>query len=182
MRRMPLSAGAGLAAALALLLLPAVAPAKSLVLDRKEVKDNTVFEVTTKSALKKGKAVFSLTGEPSEDGDDDSPYDPEAPITQAPLKLAGPSVLVLGSGLACADPSATSVYGTVTRSARRVVATLANGRRVHVPLEEPPEKWNFKGWVLGKLLSGRRVVDTVRAYDKRGKRIAFARFTDTNDC
>jgi hypothetical protein len=172
-----LRVNAGLAAACAVLVVPAVASAEPLVLAQKDAKDGTTFSVKAGDDLREGKAVFRTT---TDDGGRGVAED--RPVTTAPLKLAGRSLMVLGSGLACGSPGATSVYGTVVRAARRVVATFENGTRLRLYRRRAPEAWNFTGWVVGNVMTRRRAVEKVTSYDKRGERLAIARFTDAASC
>jgi hypothetical protein len=164
----------------------ATAAADPLVVDRFTAGDGTAFTLTAGSALAGGKgakarAVFTVDADAPEGST--SPYATQkGPVSRARLRLAGRQFVVVGSALACSAPGVTSVYGTVIRRAKRVVARLEGGRKVKLARKKAPTAWRFDGWVVGGLVGVRRPVLDVRAYDAAGARIARAVFDSPQGC
>ena len=165
-----------------LLALPAIALAATSYVTalRYEAPDGTVFKVTADKKLASGEAAFDLRIYPV-DGTQ-SPYGDSDRVTGAQLKLAGKVPLRMGSGLACADPGISTAYGTVIRRAKRVTATLQNGKRLRLTRSEPPKAWGLHGWVVAGIANTHSPITEVDAYDKAGKRIAYAKFGNVKGC
>lgn len=170
-----------LALAALTLAFPAAATAASHVTAaRYQAPDGTIFKVTADRALSRGLATFAMRITPPDGAA--NPYGSGDLISDAQLKLAGKVPLRVGSGLACGDPGISAAYGTVARTAKRVTATLRNGKKLRLSRSEPPATWKFGGWVIAGIANSRSPIVHVDAYTAAGKRIAFATFPGVTGC
>lgn len=160
------------------------AMADPLVAARHEAADGTVFTLTAGSSLTTVRPANRATFNVDADAEDGArnPYPPEGEVSTTRLRLAGQQYVVVGSSIACGRPGATAIYGTAVKKARRIVATLGNGRKVKLSRHKPPKGWKFRGWVIGAVVGVRQPVTKVAAFDKAGRRIARAEFENPQRC
>jgi hypothetical protein len=163
----------------------ATAAADPLVVGRLKLRDGTALTLNAGERLTgrdaRARAVFTVEADAPEGST--SPYATQpGPVSRVRLGLARRQFVVVGSALTCITPGATSVYGTVVRRARRVVARLEGGRRIRLARRRAPAAWDYGGWVVGGLVAVRRPVLDVSAYDAAGARIARARFDSPQGC
>ncbi len=171
---------AALALALALLA-PAAADAAPVRVDRLRHSDGVAFTLRALPKLNaKGEGRFGFTAKPPEG--DTGPYGEDGTIDVPPVGLASKPVLLVGTAIACAAPTATAVYGTVRRRARRIVATTVRGRSFRLRRVRAPEPWDFGGRVVGRVVAGRASIARVVAFTGGGRSMVTARFRDPLTC
>lgn len=161
------------------LAVPAAAPAAPKVLDRVEAEDGTTFTVSVGKRLRAGRGVFRMFSDPPAG----TPYALRDELSRATVRRATERQdIQVGSSLVCEAPAASAVYGTAERWVRRVVVVFDDGRKLRVRTERAPRRWRWKGRVFAGIRTAPQAVTQVRAFDRRGKRLAVARFTGGNGC